>query len=118
MNSDLTFGTLLSRSLRLRCPSCGKDKVFIGLLRVKDACGACGFNCRPEGGYYIGAIYINYGVTAVVGLIIGLSFAAAGKPMMGIVAASIAAAIVALAFFQTSRSLWLGLGYWFGRHGK
>ena len=94
------------------------DKIFTGLLGVKDACGACGFNCRPEGGYYLGAIYINYGVTAIVGLAIGLGFAAAGRPMVGLVAASIAAVVVAFAFFQPSRSLWLGLGFWFGRHGR
>jgi len=114
----MTFGTVLSRSLRRRCPSCGNDKIFTGLLRVKEACGSCGFNCRPEGGYYLGAIYLNYGVTAIVGLAIGLAFAAANQPKVGIVAASIAAVVVALSFFQTSRSLWLGLGFWYGRRGR
>jgi uncharacterized protein (DUF983 family) len=108
----MTFGTVLSRSLRRRCPSCGVDKVFVGLLRVKEVCASCGYNCRPEGGFYIGAIYINYGVTAVIGLGIGLAFAAAGLPVTGMIVAFAVATVIAVAFFQTSRSLWLGIDYW------
>ena len=114
MTVVMTFRTVLSRSLRLRCPSCGGDKVFTGLLGVKDRCGACGFNCRPEGGYYLGAIYINYAMTAVLALGAGLAFALADRVATGIVVASVVAVTVAVAFFQTSRSLWLGLDYWIG----
>ena len=115
--SSLTFGTLMSRILRLRCPACGGDRVFTGLLGVKDQCGACGFNCRLEGGYYIGAIYINYGVTAIVGLLVATPFVLAGKVTTGMIVGFVVAVIVALAFFQRSRSLWLGIHYWFRRNG-
>jgi uncharacterized protein (DUF983 family) len=116
MNEDVTLRTVISRCLRLRCPSCGSDKLFFGLLRVKDRCGACGFNCRPEGGYYLGAIYINYGVTAIVSLGAGFGVARAYGLMPGVVVGSIVAIAVGLAFFQLSRSLWLGIGFWFGWH--
>ncbi|HKS15732.1 MAG TPA: DUF983 domain-containing protein [Planctomycetota bacterium] len=112
MDDGVTFRVMLGRSLRLRCPKCGGDKVFIGLLRVKDRCGACGFNCRPEGGYYLGAIYINYGVTALSALAAGLPFALADRISLGIVVASAVAILVAISFFQVSRSLWLGLNSW------
>ena len=115
MTVGMTLRTVLSLSLRLRCPSCGGDRIFTGLLGVKERCGACGFNCRPEGGYYIGAIYINYTITALLALGIGFAFALADRVATGIVVASIVAVTVAVAFFQTSRSLWLGLDFWIGR---
>lgn len=111
----MTFGTLLSRMFRLRCPSCGGDRVFNGLLGVKERCGACGFNCRPEGGYYLGAIYINYGVTSMAALGVGFPLAVLDRLATGVIAGSIVALVVALGFFQTSRSLWLGLHFWFSR---
>jgi hypothetical protein len=108
----MNFRTVLGRSLRLRCPSCGGDRVFTGLLGVKERCGACGFNCRPEGGYYLGAIYINYGVTALAALAIGLPFAMSDIAT-GIVAGSVVALVVGIGFFQFSRALWLGVMFWF-----
>lgn len=112
MTDGMTFRTLLSRSLRLCCPSCGNDKIFTGLLGVKERCGSCGFNCRPEGGFYLGAIYLNYGVTAILGLATALPFVLTDRMYLGIVVASVVAVAVAVAFFQFSRSLWLGLTYW------
>jgi uncharacterized protein (DUF983 family) len=112
MSESPSFRAMIGRSLRLRCPSCGGDKVFTGLLGVKERCGACGFNCRPEGGYYLGAIYINYGVTALSALAIGLPFALWDRIATGIVVASVVAIAVAVSFFQLSRSLWLGLNHW------
>lgn len=115
MTEGLTFRALLSRSLRLRCPSCGNDRIFTGLVGVKERCGACNFNCRPEGGFYLGAIYINYGVTAIIGLATALPFALTDRMYLGIVVGSVVATAVAVGFFQVSRSLWLGLTFWNGR---
>ena len=115
MTERMTFGTVLGRSLRLRCPSCGGDRVFLGLLRVKERCGACGFNCRPEGGYYIGAIYINYALTAAIALAIATPFAYAEKLVAGVLVAGSVAVIFAVSCFQLSRSLWLGIDYWITR---
>ena len=109
----MKFGTVLGRSLRLRCPSCGGDRVFTGLLGVKERCGACGFNCRPEGGYYLGAIYINYGITAIVALLAGLPWVLAGELGTGLVVGSAFAVGMGIGFFQFSRSLWLGVMFWF-----
>lgn len=111
----MTFGQVLGRSLRLRCPSCGGDRIFTGLLGVKERCAACGFNCRPEGGYYIGAIYINYGLTAAVALSIATPFAYADKLLAGVLIASAVAVGVAVSCFQLCRSLWLGIDFWITR---
>src|SRR5262245_50275427 len=116
MAERVSFRTMLGRSLRLRCPSCGGDRIFTGLMNVKERCASCGLSCRPEGGYYIGAIYINYGVTCLVALAIGVGFAIADRMTTGIVVASIVAVACAVCFFQYSRSIWLGIDTWISRH--
>jgi ribosomal protein S27E len=116
MTEPLAFRTMLGRSLRLRCPSCGGDRIFTGLLGVKERCAACGFVCRPEGGYYIGAIYINYGVTTVLALGIGGAVAFVYGMSTGMIVAAVVAVACAVGFFQFSRSLWLGVDTWATRH--
>ncbi|HTF57636.1 MAG TPA: DUF983 domain-containing protein [Planctomycetota bacterium] len=116
MTESVTLRTVLGRSLRRLCPSCGRDKVFIGLLRVKERCGVCGFNCRPEGGYYLGAIYINYGLTAVLALGPGFWLTIEGRPTAGLIIALAVGLLFPLLFFQLSRSLWLGIDMWITRN--
>lgn len=73
------------------------------------SCGSCGLGFQPEQGYYVGAMYINYGVTAAVELAVGIplvtrvSLAALSWPLAAF------ALIFPLFFFRYSRSLWLGI---------
>ena len=62
----MRFFSLLGRSLRLRCPRCGKDKLYSGLLRMRSSCEHCALRFEREPGFYLGAIYFNYGLTALV----------------------------------------------------
>ena len=88
---------ILARGLRLRCPRCA----------------ACGLRYEREQGYFVGAIYINYAVTvgvaagAVLALDWTIGLTLAEQLALGIVLA----ALVPLAFFRYSRSLWLSVEY-------
>jgi hypothetical protein len=64
---------------------------------MHEACAVCGLRYERAPGYFVGAIYVNYAVTAVVALQIALGIA------LGV--------LVPLAFFRYSRSLWLSLEY-------
>lgn len=55
----------LASALRLRCPRCGRGRLFAGWFAMHPACERCGLNLRREPGFYLGSIYINYGVTAL-----------------------------------------------------
>jgi hypothetical protein len=112
----MRFRTVLARSFRRLCPVCGKDRIFTGLARVKERCGSCGLDCRPEGGYYLGAIYINFGITSLLALGIGFFFAIRDELTAGFITAGAVAAVFPVAFFQISRSLWLGIDTWISRH--
>ena len=80
---------------------------------MREACPACGLRYEREQGYFVGAIYVNYALTALVGLggvllldgVVGLSLVqqlALAVPLM---------LLAPLLFFRHSRSLWLGIGF-------
>jgi uncharacterized protein (DUF983 family) len=71
-NRPSARGRAFVGALRLRCPGCGQGRLFRGPFRMHDGCGACGLSYRREPGFYLGSIYVNYGVTVIVtGLLYG-----------------------------------------------
>src|SRR5262245_2905279 len=46
--------------LRHRCPRCCKAPIFRGRLEMNPVCPVCGLDFQPEGGYFLGAMYISY----------------------------------------------------------
>ena len=58
----------LRRAVGLRCPRCGGAPLFTGLVRMPPRCPVCGLLFEREAGYFIGAIYINYGLTVGLAL--------------------------------------------------
>jgi uncharacterized protein (DUF983 family) len=106
----------ISRALTLRCPRCGVTRLFPhhGWRRwfvMNPACPACGLRFERAQGYWVGAIYVSYGVTVLIALVGALMlWALAGispahqlwlwLPFVG---------LFPLWFFRYSRSLWLAL---------
>jgi len=107
------IGAVLLRALRLRCPRCGRTRLFAGWFRMHTQCAACGLRYEREQGYFVGAIYVNYAFT--VGLTVAavlladaaLDLALAAQLGLGI----ILCALLPLLFFRHSRSLWLAVEY-------
>ena len=84
---------------------------------MAEACALCGLRFERAQGYFVGAIYVNYAVTAVLAL--GLFFL-----LWGLTALSTAAELALvlplvivfpLWFFRYSRSLWLALEWLINR---
>ena len=104
---------ILGRAVRLRCPRCGRTPLYRGAFAMHARCAACGLRYEREQGYFVGAIYINYAATVVVaaGTVLAadalLGLTLAEQLALGIAAA----ALVPLAFFRYSRSVWLSVGY-------
>jgi uncharacterized protein (DUF983 family) len=80
---------------------------------MRERCAACGLRYEREQGYFVGAIYVNYAVTAACSIggvlladwTIGLSLA--WQLALGVALAL----LVPVAFFRHARSLWLCLDY-------
>ena len=57
---------LIWRGLRLRCPVCGRGRMFRGYFGINQRCSECGLKFQREPGFFLGSIYFNYGLTALV----------------------------------------------------
>lgn len=119
---DLQLGRaaqIWRRALRLRCPRCGQTALFPphppwpNWFRMERRCAFCGFTFERAQGYFVGAIYINYGVTAVIVLggyfILWARTALSTSAQFAIWIPVIL--IFPLWFFRYSRSFWLALEY-------
>ena len=111
---------ILGRSLRLRCPACGRGKLFAGWFRMHPSCGACGLAFEREPGFFLGSIYVNYGLTAV--LVTAGYFAlffsdtlTDPQRLWTLVSFSV---VFPLWFFRYARSLWLGFDQLFDPRGR
>jgi uncharacterized protein (DUF983 family) len=105
--------TVFRRAFALRCPRCGRGEIFSGWFAMRETCDACGLRYEREQGYFIGAIYLNYAVTAVVCLVGAWPIAMwlDLSPWGEVAVASIFIALVPLLFFRYSKSLWLGIDH-------
>lgn len=123
----MTFGTLFYRAIRLRCPVCGKGKVFAGFFKSHRQCSECGAVYDREPGFFLGSIYFNYGLTALICAIAYplLSFGELAPKVGDFTRDQVAMAIVLgfallfpMWFFRYARSLWLGMDqFWDPREG-
>jgi len=80
---------------------------------MHERCVACGLRYEREQGFFVGAIYINYGVTVAVavGVVLVLDWTL-GLTLAQQLAIGVAlGTLVPLAFFRHARSLWLVVNY-------
>ena len=98
------------RSVRLRCPRCGEGRLFRNLWSMAPACDSCQLEYQREGGFFLGSIYVNYGLTSLLATIAyPVSVFALGLPRTPTIVAIVAFIILfPLWFFRYARSLWLG----------
>jgi uncharacterized protein (DUF983 family) len=98
------------RAWLLLCPRCGKGKLFNGLFQMLAECPNCHLNYEREPGFYLGAIYFNYGLTSLIATIgfmvmrFGMDYSA--KTALTITVAF--AVLFPILYFRHARSLWLG----------
>jgi uncharacterized protein (DUF983 family) len=103
--------TITLRALRLRCPRCGETKMFTGLFRMHESCAHCGLKYEREPGYFLGSIYINYGITAFLTSVgwVGLRFGCGVESRWLIYAFAAFCVLFPMLFFRYARALWLAM---------
>ena len=100
-----------------KCPRCRKGDLFKKPFQISDPlnmpenCNVCGQAYEPEPGFYQGAMYVSYILTAWFYMIPGLILAFVLKwSMTAIMTAIIALAIITFVkFLRLSRSVWIHL---------
>lgn len=106
----MRFWELLSRAVRLRCPVCGTGRLFRGLFAMYERCPDCQLVFEREQGFFLGAIYFNYGVTSILALVAYpvLRILQLGPEKTPLLATMAIVLLFPIWFFRYSRSLWLG----------
>lgn len=102
--------TLVWRALLLRCPYCGRGRLFRRWFAMHNECPACGVSLTREPGFYLGSIYFNYGLTALVVAIaypVLLFNGLAGEQVL-LWSSLVFVIVFPILFFRHARSLWLG----------
>lgn len=102
---------ILTSAALLRCPRCGVRPVFRGMFRMLKSCHGCGLVFEREPGYFIGAIYLNYGVTVVLMIsgYFGLERLTRIGPIALLLVCGAVGVVFPILFFRHARLLWLGI---------
>ncbi len=104
---------ILRYSFKLICPECGIGKLFEKGFRMYSHCPKCGLKYEREQGYFIGAMYINYGVTVLLifpGYFI-VSLFTSVPDILNIGIWGIISGVFPTFFYRYSKSLWLNIDY-------
>ena len=103
------------KGLRLRCPRCGEGQMFAGMFKMYSECGSCHFRFEREAGYFVGAMYINYGMTVFITFAgyFALDYFTSISFLTNFILWIAICALFPIFFFRYSRSLWLSLDYIF-----
>jgi uncharacterized protein (DUF983 family) len=67
-------GHLLKSILLEKCPNCGKGSVFeqkklFRMPVMKERCDVCGYKFDREPGYFLGAMYVSYGLAVLEAIV-------------------------------------------------
>lgn len=103
------FFLLVGRALLLRCPFCGQGRLFSGMFRMISTCSTCGKTFEREPGFFLGSIYFNYGLTALIVSIVYplmlFGYELPETPLL--VGAGVFVLLFPVIMFRHARSLWL-----------
>jgi len=104
--------TMFSRALRLRCPHCGGDPIFLTWSHLVPNCPVCGLGLeRGEQGYWLGAYFFNLMAVEVVFSVWFVGFLVFTWPnppwQLFQVSSIVLMLIVPFAFFPYSKTLFL-----------
>ena len=108
--------TILIRGLLLRCPYCGKGKLFRRGFTMYEKCPVCGWRYEREEGYWTGAVAVNLVVTelliALVAVPLAVALALAQQPITLLLIIGLPMPfILPFLFFRHAKSLWMSIDF-------
>ena len=109
---------ILKRALFLRCPRCGRGRLFRHWFTMYKHCSVCRLVFEREEGFYTGAVAVNLIVSELLLAAFAVPFAIwaalnPGVPFIPLVmVVSPLPVLLPLLFFRHTKSLWIGFVYW------
>jgi uncharacterized protein (DUF983 family) len=97
--------------LRLRCPACGRGRIYRGLTTMNEECSHCGVVFEREEGDFLGAVVVAYSITSVVVAIgvYALIMLADLSAMTHVLIWSIFATVFLVTTYRNMKGIWLGI---------
>ena len=104
---------ILLAGLLLRCPHCGRGRMFESFFRMRRECPVCGLEFERAAGEVTGGMAINFVVTGIVITIGSLYFGLFSRAPLSIVLLSMGAFAIVfpIVFYPISRGLWASILY-------
>ena len=111
-----SFFTGLIRALFLRCPNCGKGKLYRRGYTMYERCSVCGWRFEREPGYWTGAIALNLVVTelliAIVIVPLAIWLPLTQQPITLLIAIGLPLPfILPFLFFRHAKSFWMSIDF-------
>jgi uncharacterized protein (DUF983 family) len=107
--------TVFARGTTRRCPRCGSGHLFESWFRIRERCPRCGLRLEREEGGFLGAMTINYVVTAGVWVALLAVWLVVDLPDLHVAALTIASLAIAglfpLLFWPFSKTIWASVDY-------
>jgi uncharacterized protein (DUF983 family) len=107
------FSLTLWRSVKLRCPGCGRASIFRRPFNLKERCSACDVIFKREEGFFVGAILANVVTTElviVVTYLLSLLIIASHYELI-LAILFVVGVTFPVVFYHHSWSFWLGLDH-------
>ena len=109
-----TMRIAFARSVRLRCPACGKGRLFRRYFVRAKECGHCDWRFERGCGHWVGGSEIHmlasFGLSVIL---FGPVVALGGFSQGAIFAAIVGHVVLSLALFRYSRAVFLGMDHYF-----
>lgn len=101
----------IGRVVALRCAECGRGRLFRGPFAMAPGCEECGCSFRREPGFFLGSIYINYGVTSLCAILLyaGLVAGLGSSHETALAASLVVAVVLPVALFRWARAILLAV---------
>jgi uncharacterized protein (DUF983 family) len=107
-------GFSLKALLLGRCPRCRKGRIFPPfwsprLLAMNEACDFCGLRFEREAGYFLGAMYVSYGLGVFTVLPVSMLLVlVAGWDLVPVMVVMVLQTLISMPlFFRLSRVIWI-----------
>jgi uncharacterized protein (DUF983 family) len=113
MAASARLSHALKAGIFLKCPRCGRGKLFDGLFRMRRECPLCRLVFEREQGFFVGAIYVNYAATVLIAMpgFFLLDYYTEIPLSYQLFLWGAFALVFPILFFRHSKSLWLSVAY-------
>lgn len=105
----------MARGITRRCPRCGSGGLFVGWFTIRTRCPRCALRLEREEGGFLGAMTLNYAVTAAGWLALLVAWLVLDLPEVNVAALLVSSLVLVtllpLVIWPFSKTIWAAVDY-------